>query len=1510
MGLVAAARAGDPLAHSSAAMGLLLGAVAGAVIGALLVAGTIASGGTLLVAVAVVGGGLAAGAGLGELIGSLSSFNTFAGVLVPLPMANVFVNGKTSMVAHLGAGMCKDHGSMVIAQGSGNVYVNGQPMARKGDKLTCSAFISKGSGDVFVGGGTVDTDIIDPEVPEWVHTTLLAIGIASSIVLTGGLLTLVGLAGGALGGHFGAAVGRGIGGEGSDAEKLGMLIGSIFGGLLGYKGVQLRMPKSRLLRTVDQRLRLPKRWTSRPLAMRTCRKDPIDVVSGEMIMQQQDLLLPGTLALELKRTHISGYRSGKLFGPAWASTWDQRLEMDGEVVRYYSADGLTIELALPDPESASLPDRVHNVALSRWNDCFLLGLSGGQTLCFEPQSESAARLSAIIAPSGQSIRLLYDEKGGLCEAAHSGGYRLQVQCVEGRITAVGLNTPLKTAEDDQQSKEDAAHLLLRYRYHESGHESGQLQAVVNSSGLPLVFGYDEAGRVSRWQDRRGTWCSYEYDASGRCVRTVGVNGTLEGTFNYDPEQRITVLCEADGRRSTFHYNAWQQIMREVDALGGVKEYAWDEFDRKTLEVDPLGRVTRYEYDDNGRLVCLTRPDDSSIGYAYDERGLCTGVTDMLGRCWARKFDARGFLVEATLPTGQKVTYENDEHGSCKRLTDPNGHSRTFEFDERGLLIRASDYLGNLTHYERDAFGRLARCTDAEGHTRQYAHTLEGHLAELIGPDGARQTWSYDAEGVVASHTDSLGRTTNYQTGWFDQASGEVRADGSRFQWQRNTELQVTTVTDALGKQWRYELDPLGRVTAETDSNGRRICYAYDAAGQCTAETNALGQVTRYEYDEMGRVTLQASVDGTSRFEYDKAGNLVGGHNEDADVRFERDGQGRVIKETINGLAVHSTYDELGRRVCRALGGSDTVPRGSSRERSDGGELVGALDDDRSLFESTWQFDANGMPVGLQLPGDGLFSFTHDALGREAARDWEVRGAKLRQVKSYDAGGRLVRHNVTADEGGTRRQQRPVQQRAWKYDGAGRTRVQADLSFGSTRYELDQGDRVTAASGDTGQEHYAYDLAGNLIEAVRKKAWLGKSRASRSPNGARTYVGSQLQTAGEIRYDYDAQGRVVQRREARGRVWHYHWTARDRLRSIVTPEGEVWRYGYDAFGRRVRKERVEEPRNKGPRNKPAATERVAEHVTFLWDGDLLAQETAVKRQFAKDGAEQIDKRQTRTTTWEYAPDTFVPLTQTVEKRQKGASTRECYAVVTDAIGTPRELVSSDGRIAWQARTTLWGEVDAVRGSGGACPIGFQGQYRDDESGLAYNRHRYYDPSTGRYQSSDPLQLDGGWVPHGYVHNPIERVDPLGLLACEPFNPPPQSERFKNLGPEDQVYRVIGPISPKKFASLPRGEYNFVVTENNKLLIGVTKRSNGKHVMTGTEENPIWRNSHIDLSKGAEYVRAAGIFEVFEQPGVIIEWRNHSGHYEPTTVTQALVEYMFKWHGLKLAPGSFNPVRPYR
>ncbi|WP_409270038.1 RHS repeat-associated core domain-containing protein, partial [Pseudomonas sp. KCJK9044] len=103
---------------------------------------------------------------------------------------------------------------------------------------------------------------------------------------------------------------------------------------------------------------------------------------------------------------------------------------------------------------------------------------------------------------------------------------------------------------------------------------------------------------------------------------------------------------------------------------------------------------------------------------------------------------------------------------------------------------------------------------------------------------------------------------------------------------------------------------------------------------------------------------------------------------------------------------------------------------------------------------------------------------------------------------------------------------------------------------------------------------------------------------------------------------------------------------------------------------------------------------------------------------------------------------------------------------DHLGTPMELTDHHGEVAWAGQYKAWGDVREVRSDwakqvGMSNPIRFQGQYHAHETGLHYNRYRYYDPRVGRFVSQDPISYGGGLNLYAYTPNPIYWYDSLGL-----------------------------------------------------------------------------------------------------------------------------------------------------
>ncbi|AIY43034.1 Rhs-family protein [Collimonas arenae] len=239
----AAARITDPIEHTSALSGLLTGLLIGAAIAVAAIA-IVGTGG--LAAVAIVGAGAAMGAGVGEMVGSMSFAKSVSGAILQSGSSNTNINSLKAARAHVDVVECSKHPNppKPIATGSSNVFINSMPAARVGDKTGCDAEISSGSQNVFIGGGTVQTDEISPEVPGWLHVAVFAVGMASAVVLAGPVIAFAGLVGGVLGGAGGNWLGGKLFGEGSDGQKASAFVGAMIGGIVGGKGGALLTAKS------------------------------------------------------------------------------------------------------------------------------------------------------------------------------------------------------------------------------------------------------------------------------------------------------------------------------------------------------------------------------------------------------------------------------------------------------------------------------------------------------------------------------------------------------------------------------------------------------------------------------------------------------------------------------------------------------------------------------------------------------------------------------------------------------------------------------------------------------------------------------------------------------------------------------------------------------------------------------------------------------------------------------------------------------------------------------------------------------------------------------------------------------------------------------------------------------------------------------------------------------------------------------------------------------------------
>ncbi|MEV5510017.1 RHS repeat-associated core domain-containing protein [Streptomyces orinoci] len=1025
--------------------------------------------------------------------------------------------------------------------------------------------------------------------------------------------------------------------------------------------------------------------------------DPVDVVSGQMITDATDTELPGLLPLLLRRAYASGYPGGRLYGPGWSSTLDQRLEFDTRGIHYFGDDAQTLRYPYPaQPGQSVLPAEGARWPL-HWDPDGTIRIEDphrGLTRHFTAATQPALHLlSALSDRNGHRVTFHRDGDAPVL-VEHSAGYRVAIDTA---TTPAGPRTTglrLLNGPDDARGT-----VLRRFDYD----DLGRLTAVTDPTGVPFHYVYDQHHRITSWTDRNGFTYGYRYDDSGRVIHGIGPQGHLSATFEYHPLRRCTIVTDSLGGRTEYHYDRHHHITRTVDPLGNSVLTESDRYGRLLAHTDELGHTTRYTLDDHGNPTRIERPDGASLRLRYNELHLLTEVTGPDGASWHYTYDPQGNLRTETDPTGARTTHTYDAFGRPTAITDALGHVQHIHTNPAGLPLAITDPLGHTTHALRDAFGRVTELRDPLGHRTILEWTPSGQLACRTHPDGAVERWHYDAEGNQTVHESAEGAFTATTYGPFGTPTTRTAPDGARYTFAHDTELRLRQVTNPQGLTWTYHYDAAGRPHSETDFDGRTLTYTHDPAGRLTSRTNALGQTITYQYDQLGRLTTKDSDGVLTTYTHDTYGNLHQAAGPDAALTRHHDSLGRLTSETINGRTITHTYDPLGRRTSR------TTP-------------TGAL--------STWAYDPAGRPTSLTTSSH-TFTLEHDPLGRETARHF---GQGLTLTQTWDLTGRLSTGTLTDPT-------RTLHHRSHTYRRDGYLTTLTDSATGTRAFDLDRAGRLTAVHAANWTERYAYDPAGNQTEAD----WPSHHPGSEA-RGPRAYTGARISHAGSVRYEHDAQGRVILRQRTRPSrkpdTWHYTWDAEDRLTSVTTPDGTRWHYHYDPLGRRTTKQRL------------SADGELTERTDFTWDGFTLAEQTTTPTTGPGNPV---------TLTWDH--DGLRPIAQTerIALSQHEVDQR-FFAIVTDLVGTPTHLIDESGTTAWHSRATLWGTTAWSTDSTAYTPLRFPGQYFDPETGFHYNIHRHYDPETGRYASPDPLGLVPDPSPFAYVHNPHTWMDPLGLASC--------------------------------------------------------------------------------------------------------------------------------------------------
>ncbi|EOJ8458661.1 RHS element core protein [Escherichia coli] len=948
--------------------------------------------------------------------------------------------------------------------------------------------------------------------------------------------------------------------------------------------------------------------------------------------------------------------------------------------------------------------------------------------------------------------------------------------------------------------------LARYTYT----AGGELRAVYDRSGTQVRgFAYDaeHAGRMVAHHYAGRPESRYRYDDTGRVTEQVNPEG-LDYRFEYG-QDRVTITDSLNRREVLYTEGegGLKRVVKKEHADGSITRSEYDEAGRLKAQTDAAGRRTEYRlHMASGAVTAVTGPDGRTVRYGYNSQRQVTSVTYPDGLRSSREYDERGRLTAETSRSGETTRYSYDDPaselptgiqdatGSTKQMawsrygqllafTDCSGYTTRYEYDRYGQQIAVHREEGISTYSSYNPRGQLVSQKDAQGREIRYEYSAAGDLTATVSPDGKRSTIEYDKRGRPVSVTEGgLTRSMGYD------AAG-----------------RITVLTNENGSQSTFRYDPVDRLTEQRGFDGRTQRYHYDLTGKLTQSEDE-GLITLWHYDASDRITHRTvNGDPAEQWQYDEHGWLT------------------TISHTSEGhrVAVHYGYDDKG----RLTGERQTVENPETGEMLWQHETKHAYNEQGlanrvtpdSLPPVEWLTYGSGYLAGMKLGGTPLVEYTRDRLHRETVRSFGSRAgsnAAYELTSTYTPAGQLQSQHLNSlvydrdygwnDNGDLVRISGPRQTREYGYSATGRLEsvrtLAPDLDIripyatdpAGNRLpdpELHPDSTLTAWPDNRIAEdaHYVYhyDEYGRLTE-----------KTDRIPTGV-------IRTDDERThyYHYDSQHRLV----FHTRIQHGEPLVESR-------------YLYDPLGRRMAKRVWRRERDL---TGWMSLSRKPEETWYGWDGDRLttvqtdttriqtvyqpgsfaplirietdngerekAQCRSLAEKIQQEGSEDghgvvfpaelvglLDRLEgeirancvsSESRQWlAQCGLTVEQLARQVEPEYTPA--RKVHFYHCDHRGLPLALISEDGNTAWSAEYDEWGnQLNEENPHHLHQPYRLPGQQYDKESGLYYNRHRYYDPLQGRYITPDPIGLRGGWNMYQYPLNPIQVIDPMGLDAIE-------------------------------------------------------------------------------------------------------------------------------------------------
>ncbi|MDQ3592716.1 MAG: RHS repeat-associated core domain-containing protein, partial [Actinomycetota bacterium] len=648
-------------------------------------------------------------------------------------------------------------------------------------------------------------------------------------------------------------------------------------------------------------------------------------------------------------------------------------------------------------------------------------------------------------------------------------------------------------------------------------------------------------------------------------------------------------------------------------------------------------------------------------------------------------------------TRPATRYGYTPRGQVKSITDPEGHGTVYNYGPESGSPAA---LGNLKTASVGTTG------GSSWRTTTRINDVYGRDSVSISPGNDTTRAEYDLRNRVKKTVDGEGGATDY-----------AYQAGHLYQ-----------VKDAKGQFYHFHHDALGRLGSEVDPRNQYTYYQYDRAGNLTSMTNRRSQRVTAAYDALNQRTSRTADGQTTAWSYDPGGRWTEAQNAESRNRVEFDIAGRPthVITTLGGVTYTQvvTIDAKGRYTQSNLYGPWAGARSMAYVYNAKGDLETLWDyaGGRTTFgqNDDGQEEGRTLPTGLSV--SQAYASTHVSAG--IGYSIPAVDQKLGTGYHQDQNGRVDARRTYYTTTGPLPESGEIIRR-YSYDKRGWLGGFADEQYqggtagdcpGGTLQPLDPeaGECIPpkdAASSPIGGQSYSYDAVGNRTDS------------------AVVELGNRLTAFGSYQFSYDAEGNLTRKLRPGYDDLKPGWNSLGQMDTVWRYQRGTVRYGYDAFGRRVR------------RTAPDST------VTrYLYDGDDLLME--------------LDAAGKPIRTYTYYPGVDQPHSVHVA----GQAGEQTYYYAMDEPGHVKGLIDASNQVVTQYAYNPWGEIESAAGSV-TQPLGYMAREYDEVTGLYNVRARWYDPHQGRFVSEDPIGLAGGINPYVYVNNmPTVLRDPSGLDQC--------------------------------------------------------------------------------------------------------------------------------------------------